>query len=160
VYRPSPPPAQPAPRRAEPPPQPAAESRILIKHAPPAIREWKFSGKVFDLLTLQPVADADIVFADPGSVARFAISTNAEGVYRLVMPANSGGYDVRVSHPDYESRFVSDGTPPLRDLSAKQRRTLIANHAATLQHRELFAPDPQGRLKRDMALIPTDLPPE
>ncbi|HAH07507.1 MAG TPA: hypothetical protein DCM05_13485 [Elusimicrobia bacterium] len=152
---PRPGPARPASSMRE-----APEEPIVLEHTPPSMREWKFSGRIFDLLTLKPVSDADIVFADPGSTARYNISTNAEGAYRVVMPSNSGGYDVLISHPDYEPKFIQDGSPPLRTLPLSRRRALASGYASIIHQRELFSPGTGGKLKRDLALIPSKLPPQ
>jgi len=138
----------------------APEEPIILDSAPPSMREWRFSGRVFDLLTLQPVADAELVFANPEGGERFPIVTDSNGLYRLVLPAASGGYDMSVSHPKYEPKYLPDGNPPLAGLPLARRREIGIDSAITLQHKEMFLPDPGGELRRDLALIPLAAPKE
>jgi hypothetical protein len=124
------------------------------------MREWRFSGRVFDLLTLQSVPDAELVFTNPESGKRFPIVTDKDGLYRLVLPADPGGYDLAVSHPKYEPKYLPDRNPELKGLPLAQRREISIDSAITLQHKEMFSPGPSGELKRDLALIPLTVPKE
>ena len=133
---------------------------IILDSSPPSMREWRFSGRVFDLLSLQAVPDAELVFTDPESGSRFPIVTDKNGFYRLVLPAASGGYDLAVSHPMYEPKYLPEGNPALKDLPPARRREIGIDSAITLQHKEMFSPGPNGELRRDLALIPLAVPKE
>ncbi|MBI5245473.1 MAG: hypothetical protein HY922_17550 [Elusimicrobia bacterium] len=147
-----------APAKVENAPPPAKkeplDEPVVLEHTPPSMREWGFSGAVFDLMTLKPVPDAELVFTDPGSGARFPIATDKQGLYRLVLPACSDGYDMAVSHPKYEPKYIPDGDFAFKSLPLSRRREISVESARTVQHKELFSAGPDGQLKRDMALIP------
>ena len=67
----------------------------------PLENQWKFEGRVLDLLREQPVAGAKLVFSDPLTGGRFTVETGNNGYYSLdLKPLEKGGYEAQISHPD------------------------------------------------------------
>lgn len=166
--KPAAPPAKPEARREAPGQRPADAARpaavdpedipiIMTTKTKP--RELRVQGTVFDIVTLKPVPDVEIIFTDPATGHRAATGTDAEGRYRARLPAADGGFDLTVSHPDYEPKYVLDGVPSFKDLSRKDRIQAALDEGRTLQHKELIE-SAQDKTRRDLALIPLKLPAE
>lgn len=94
--------------RSQKPPVPAASPGVQAGPAAaeaaaqaPLENQWKFEGRVLDLLRDQPVAGAKLVFSDPNTGGSFTAETGNNGYYALdLKPLEKGGYEVRISHPD------------------------------------------------------------
>src|SRR5262249_27422332 len=81
---------------------PAAPSSVKASH----VKDWAFEGKVYDMLTLRPVALADITLsAESSEDEGFKATTDEKGRYRLKVPENAAGYSASISHPDYPDRY-------------------------------------------------------
>lgn len=90
------------------PPAPAAGPGVQAGSAAaqaaapaPLENQWKFEGRVLDLLRDQPVSGAKLVFSDPRTGGRFTAETGNNGYYTLDLPPlEKGGYEAQISHPD------------------------------------------------------------
>jgi len=167
--RPAPPAPKPAADRREAPGQRTADAARRASPDPEDVpiimttktkpRELRVQGTVFDIVTLKPVPDVEIIFTDPATGHRAATGTDAEGRYRARLPTAEGGFDMTVSHPDYEPKYVLDGIPPFKELSRKDRLQAALDEGRTLQHKELLL-SAEDKPRRDLALIPLKLPSE
>ncbi len=100
--------------------------------APPP-KEWKLRGHVYDLATLRPLAGVAIELVDEQSNTRRRTRSDADGLYRAVVPpAPGGGYAVALTKAGYSPSYLDPSTPAVRELSPADRRALAKNLAATL----------------------------
>lgn len=103
----------------------AAGSTAPGQSAPPAEDEvnWHFSGIVFDLLTLQPIADCEIVVSASGH--RKELQTDDTGRYEAVLPPlEHGGYDVVIKHDGYARNYLNPGAEKVPMMSLEDRQGL------------------------------------
>jgi hypothetical protein len=162
-----PPPASPvapvAPRPATPlQPSSAATSAAPARSARvgdlpiPALNsasQWAFYGRVYDLITLKPVAGVQLVFSGGGSAGT---TTDPDGRFSVVLARLSeGSYEIRASHPDYASPVFYESDIPYAKLPPAERRQLARN----AQDGDMTLPpltDIAGEdsLRRDLFLAP------
>ncbi|MBI3297775.1 MAG: hypothetical protein HYZ75_06405 [Elusimicrobia bacterium] len=153
-------PARPAPVEEQPEP---VEDAIIIAEAEAEPRrqrrsgpvtEWRMRGKLFDLLSAEPVAGADVVFMDASTGRRFATGSDAQGLYRATLPVNETGYDLAIRHSKYEPKYFEDGSPPYRKLGLEQRQSAVDDLLRVLQNKDLIKAEGGTVLERDFVLIP------
>ncbi len=100
--------------------------------APPPT-EWKLRGHIYDLATLTPLAGVTLELVDEQTNTRRKTRTSADGLYRVIVPALSGGgYTVSVTKNGYSANYLDPATPAVRELSPADRRSLAKNLTATL----------------------------
>lgn len=134
-------PAAPAPRASE---RPEPPSHLLVR------------GKVYDLMTLDPVVGARILFREKGSgrVARSA-ATGTDGRYAARLSRRRGaGWDVSVSHPRYGDRYLEDGSLPYASMPRKGRaaaRDLLYS-SASLLHAPLIPAPGAEKIELDLVM--------
>ncbi|TBR20255.1 carboxypeptidase regulatory-like domain-containing protein [bacterium] len=121
-------------------------------------REWRMRGKIFDLLSGEPVKNADVVFMDAKTGRRFATGTDAAGLYRATLPINEGGYDLSIRHPKYEPKYFDDGVPSYREQGPEQRSSAASDLMRILQTKEMIMGEAGTPRERDYVLIPLDRP--
>jgi hypothetical protein len=103
-----------------------ADAPAAPKPDQPAKREpqpgdWKLSGTVYDLVTLQPLSGC--VMAFKGKSARFEAVTDDAGHYDLPVPPphGGGGYLVEISRPGYARSYLNPATENVKEKSAEDR---------------------------------------
>ncbi|MDO8803137.1 MAG: hypothetical protein Q7R35_01785 [Elusimicrobiota bacterium] len=89
------------------PPVPAANPAVQTEPAPaPLENQWKFEGRVLDLLRDKPISGAKLIFSDPNTGGRFPAETDFDGYYSLdLKPLERGGYEAQISHPDLSGQW-------------------------------------------------------
>lgn len=130
-------------------------SRAAEKPEAP-VREWRLRGKVFDLLTLRPVASARIELVDSETNSRVQTRTDSTGRYRVVVrPLPGRGYAVSISKSGYAPNYLDPATGGVADMDAARRKELAADLASTLTATPalLSAPD-ANPLVTDFYLAP------
>jgi hypothetical protein len=120
-------PAQPArpqaPARPAPPPKP--------------VRQWRLRGTVYDLLTLQPISGASVVFIDQTTNHRNEAQTDSEGRYRTVLaPLADRGYSVAIRKDGYSTNYLDPSVQEVAKMRPEARRQIGRDLAST------FAPQP------------------
>lgn len=126
---------------------------------PDAVPEgkWVIKGLVHDLFDVKPVSGAKLLFIDRAGEGRFSARTDAKGRYRLLVPASSVGYELRISHPRYKKDYIEDGDPPLRLKSAALREQAAYDAASSAVLHVPVTADPEGRRARhDVLLVPVE----
>jgi len=110
-------------------------------------------GSIFDLNTLAPVAEADVILTDSVSGNQFRTTTDQNGSYQATVPA-SGRYDVKVRKSGYDPKNIPDPTGALRKASAKERTQAAADAGRALEDK-LISARAGTELTRDYAIIPS-----
>ncbi|MDE2293565.1 MAG: carboxypeptidase regulatory-like domain-containing protein, partial [Elusimicrobia bacterium] len=116
--------------------------------------QWRMRGTVFDIISGEPIANADVVFQEPSTGRRFATSTDAQGRYRAQLPVSSEGFDLQIRAPDYEPKYFEDSSPSYRKLSPEERQHAADDLLRILQNRGLIQQPGGSVLNRDYVLIP------
>ncbi len=101
------------------------DAAVMISHDSRPSGDWRFQGRVFDLVTLKPLSRCEVDFEDPASGKRFETSTDGDGVYRARIPAlPRGGYAVKVRLGGYAPSYLNPETENVAGMSEEERRTL------------------------------------
>jgi len=128
-----------------------------INSVPFVSSRWVLIGKVYDLMTLKPVARANLIFEDVKLNKHFEISSKSDGGFRAELPAASaGGYYVKVRYPGYISRVLFEEgqlSMSLRSLSESKRMRLGKDFARTIVRAKLVAP--LGNEQMNFFLVPS-----
>lgn len=125
---------------------------------PAASNEWRMRGVIFDLLTAEPVKNADVVFMDAKTGRQFRTGTDAQGKYRATLPVVEEGYDLAIRHPRYEPKYFEDGVPSYRAAGLEQRQSAAADLLRILQTKEMIVGVGGTVLERDYVVIPLERP--
>ena len=118
--------------------------------------QWRFEGKVLDLLRDKPVAGAQLIFSSPGTSAIFSAATDPSGHYELALePLKKGGYEVEINHQDYGGRWWDDEYTSL----TKTQRYQLAGQAdsRTPGQRARHVGKTDVPATYDFAVFPSDL---
>lgn len=100
-------------------------TKIENETKPPPVKEkaWRVHGRIFDLITLEPIGGADISFRGKSSRRTLGARTDHQGFYSALLPkSESEGYAVSVSHPKYGTIFSEDRTPSYGAKSLEKRK--------------------------------------
>ncbi|MEE8425486.1 MAG: zinc ribbon domain-containing protein [Elusimicrobiota bacterium] len=122
-----------------PPPRPSRTSK------------WRIRGKLIDIISLKPIPDADLIFVASNG-QRVATATGPGGDFRVSMPPAAGGYSLRITHPDYDSKYLADKghTGMDEDERKKAAEKLTSSFAKNLS----IKPSGDGRMNQDYLLVP------
>lgn len=116
-------------------------------------RDWLFTGRVRDILTLAPVGSAKLRFEDFKSGKQRQITTDARGRFRIRLPVpDADGYFLKVSRTSYRDRYVLEGAE-LAIQGPEERRERAKTAARTVQGFPL-SPTEMGKLELDLLLVP------
>lgn len=123
---PLPPPPIPAPARKPETPAPRAEaSEPPLPPVPSG--GWALHGRVFDLKTLQPVANAQLV-VKIGDVNFSGTTADGNGFYAIILTrlaSDNQGYGLEATDPRYAPVAQYEGDIPYARLSSKERARLM-----------------------------------
>lgn len=136
-------------RPPEPPPQPADGSQLAR-----AAQAWTQEGRVFDAAARKPLADAELVFTDRDTKARFAARTDAKGRYRAKLAWTSGGYGLTMRADKENLNFMEDWIPSLLSMPAEKAAETAAELAARPPTIEDVFGAPGGVEKKVWAAVP------
>lgn len=118
-----------APVDDAPPPSVTAEPPKPVK----AVKEWKLRGRVYDLVTLKPLAGCELIFTDPETNESVRTRSNSEGRYRaIVKPLADRGYVVTAAKGGYSPNYLDPGTEGVPEMDAARRKELAKGLGATL----------------------------
>lgn len=122
---------------------------------PTPAKEWRLRGKVYDLETLRPVPGCAMVFLDAQTNARYQTSTDARGLYRMIVPPlQSRGYAVRISHGGYASSYLNPGVENIPQMPREERRQLSQEIANSLEPPYTVQPYGSKPLVTDFYIAP------
>jgi len=93
---------------------------VSVTAAPSAQTLWQFSGRVFDLKSLQPIGNVILEFRSPRATTSSV--SELRGLYRIDLPAADGAYQLRTAMP-----AIRATSPAMRSLSeAGDKRLKLA----------------------------------
>jgi hypothetical protein len=82
---------------------------------------WRFNGRVYDMVTLEPIGSARLTFLDKNNGRTFKTKTNHSGRYSIELPKlEFSGYAVEIRHPKY-AIFAEDSSPSYADRERSRR---------------------------------------
>lgn len=95
------------------------------KLGPLAATDWRVSGQVYDLATLEPVAGVQVSFQRP-DIAPVNVVSGEDGRYEADI-AKGEGWTVRAASGEHRPGQVLDIEPPYRQRDADERRAALEN---------------------------------
>ncbi len=116
--------------------------------------DFRVKGAVYDLYTMEPVGEADIVFSDLKSGKQLSTVTDDSGSFGAHLPINGKGYSLRIRHSKYEVKYLEDGNPSLRNMPEDKRRTEGSELLRTMARVTSFNALRKRVIKRDFMLVP------
>jgi hypothetical protein len=121
-------------------------------------REWRLRGRVYDLVTLKPIAGAMLVLTDNETNARAETMTNAEGRYRTVLPPlRERGYLVAIKKNGYAQSYAGPESAGVKDLDAGSRKELARQLGRSVEAPTVLEPGSDAPLVTDFFLAPLDV---
>ena len=104
---------------------PDSESSAAVSSLkqPPAGNVWRVSGVVYDLATLLPVPDANVLFISDGGSSQHTMTDKA-GRYEVDV-LRGAGWAVSVKAANYRTGQIMDVDPPYRERDAEARRAAV-----------------------------------
>lgn len=131
-----------------------ADPQATTEALPLAPQEWLVRGKVYDLLTLSPVARCKLVLTDKVSGKRFAARTGTDGRYSVKLPPLSeGGYSVTLLLGNRAWPFLEEMDPPYRQQDRNRRESsLELLTSPSLVHVPIMLPGGQAELDYDLVV--------
>ena len=133
----------------------AAKSQAAATLVKKADTHWTFSGEVYDLMSLSPVATARVKFKPEGSSTEFATQTGGDGRFTLRVPKKDAPYAVSILHKGYDGAFVEDGSPPFRQQSKALRRDAAQTlRDSPVLHVPLSPPDEDDAAEVTFVMLP------
>lgn len=132
------------------------ESRASQAARPP--REWRFRGKVYDLVTLKPIAGARLTLVDNDTNTRAETQSSSDGRYRTVLPPlPSRGYQVSIKKAGYAPTYAGPESAGVKDLDAGSRKELARQLGRTVEAPTTLEPGSEAPLVTDFFLAPLDV---
>jgi hypothetical protein len=123
-----------------------------------APREWRLRGRVYDLVTLKPVAGALLTLLDGESNARAETTTSADGRYRTVLPPlREHGYVVSIKKAGYAQSYAGPESAGVYELDAGSRKELARQLARSVEAPASLEPGSEAPLITDFFLAPLDV---
>ncbi len=100
---------------------------------------WAVSGKVYDLLTLEPLVKVLIAFKGDNGFTLSTAMTDGTGSYLVVLPRNiEGSFTAETTAPRYARIVLCEPDIPYRELSLEKRRELVNSAQDGDLHRAPF----------------------
>lgn len=114
---------------------------------------WVFEGKAYDLISLDALGEATLIFSDKAGKELGRTTTNGQGKYKISLEALPEGYRLSVQAQEYSDKYIDEISPPFSELDSSHRKDL-AKIAA--QNRPWIGGD--LKTKRDFVAIPKYIP--
>lgn len=104
------------------------DEEAIVKKEP---GQWHFRGRVIDLVTLQAVPGAEIIFSDERKGMRLVVKSDETGSYFASLPPlGKRGYMARVAADGYADGYLNPGTDNVPEMTQPDRASLAADVAA------------------------------
>lgn len=144
-------------RGVSPPPPPRPEPAPPAPKRAPAKTDWRVSGTVYDLATLEPVGDAEVVFLLHGRSPRTA-TTGGDGTYEADIPKDEG-WTVTLRSGRHKPGQIVDADPPYRSRDADERRATQQNASeGDLSPAPVSFPRSKSRVTLNLVAVPETWP--
>ena len=115
---------------------------------------WHLRGVVYDLVSLNPVAECEVTLFDRPSYSRYTFTTDLQGRYSVMVPAlPHGGYKAMLFKTGYASSYLNPAAPARR-MSAADRRLLASDLAKDSTGIYEIQSRRHGTLRTDFYLAP------
>jgi hypothetical protein len=122
-------PAAPVPARASETRAAAPSESVPDLPLPPIdlASQWVFYGRAYDLISLRPIAGAELTVAPARNDSWNATAkSDAYGRFRLILPRlPEGSWEVHGSHPNYEAPVLYEPDIPYARLPLAKRRGIV-----------------------------------
>jgi hypothetical protein len=119
------------------------------------ITEWKLRGRVYDLLTLKPLAGVSMIFTDNQTNSRAQAMTDARGLYRIILPPlQDRGYLVTMTKTGYVKSYLNPGAEGVSKMPLERRQELVRELAALILEPSSLEPGTEESLVTDFHLAP------
>lgn len=135
----------------------AARPRTMRKEGktPEEETAWILRGKVYDLLSLKPVAGARMRWTSKADGKKFEASASPSGGYKISVPKlGDGGYVLEISHKAYGRVYFDDVSPPYstwdRGRREEETETLLS---LTVVNLPILPPLEQREVELDYVMI-------
>jgi hypothetical protein len=116
---------------------------------------WMVRGRVYELVTLEAAAGAQLVFTDRNSSRVFKTTTKKDGSYTIRLPlVEEGGYMVAVRHKNRRADYLDEMEPPY-ERQSRVRRVEAAQMTsqASVLHVPLLPPENGESLEYNLVLF-------
>jgi hypothetical protein len=115
---------------------------------------WMIKGRIYDLMTLKPVAGAQLTLKNELSGKTFSTRTDTGGAYSLrVFPVSESGYAVAMLIHGRDWPFLEDMDPPYKEQSLELRESALGLLSSpSLVHVPIMLPSGQHELSYDLVL--------
>jgi hypothetical protein len=148
------------PKKISPPGSASPYEEIPSEDSNSALPEkWIISGAVYDLITLQPVSGAVLIFEEVALNRHYEAKSKPNGLFSAELPEPTmEGYALKVRYPGYVSRaFLEDsfGSQRLQSLSKAKRIQLGRDFVRTIAPSKPVTP--QGDEPVILFLVPRSL---
>lgn len=90
----------------------------------PVVSSWRFEGRAYDLITLEALAQATLIFSDKTGKEAGRTTTSGNGNYRIFLDALADGYRMSVQAQDYSEKYLDEVQPPFSELDLAHRKEL------------------------------------
>lgn len=128
----------------------AAAPDVPAAPAAPVVAEWRFEGKVSDILSMKPVKGAILLFMTQAEDETFEARSDEKGRFEVKLTARKDGYKLVIDHAEYIADYFDETEPPYRTWTQSRRRQL---RAAKPVHKAWIAPS-SDPVRRDVLLFP------
>lgn len=131
----------------------AARPPAPEKAGPAADASWIFEGKAYDLISLDALSEATLIFSDKTGKELARTTTTGAGNYKISLQALPEGYRLSVQAQDYSDKYIDEIDPPFSKLDLNHRKEL-----AKIAARNPPWIGAASRTKRNFVAIPKYLP--
>lgn len=111
--------------------------------------DWVFKGRIYDMISLKPVAGASLMLMDKHEEQIFTADSDAKGRYEFDVPEVEGGYHLVVDHAYYLADYWDEKKLPYHKTPMSQRRQLRSSRP---RHKPWIGGE--KTVRRDIVLFP------
>jgi len=134
----------------------AAQAAVEVQ-TPEKSTKWVVGGEVYDLLSLNPVRGAVLVFTDRLKGKRYETKTNSKGRYTIKLPKlKNDGYDLEVRHRSYRKGIYLEEDParPFKNQDRASRYETHETFRRSIVHAPLTPAEDETLVRHDLAMFP------
>ena len=102
------------------------------------------------MVSLKPVKGVILLFMTQSEEETIDAKSDANGRYKVTLPARAGGFKLMADHPDYIDGYFEETDPPYKAWTMARRRQL---RSAKHEHKAWRADDASPQ-RRDLVLFP------
>lgn len=84
--------------------------------------DWIFKGRIYDMISLKPVAKANLMLMDKTEQHIYTAESDAKGRFSFDVPSIEGGYRLVVDHAYYLADYYDEARIPFHKTPLNKRR--------------------------------------